>query len=191
MPKNFVNKVDWKRFCQSVPNARCNETTTKKLNRFHARYQIASRFESISAAHYSEKALRGYASGIKLILAFSAAERLGEALGQTVYTWNINDRPLADRLRTMLPSSREVADAHFDRPQMSAKVVAFTQSEDPNVTIAARALRIMMAHGSFTPTGIDALTAKGANTLLKLSNLLLDECANRFNGWLNLHSVRP
>jgi hypothetical protein len=42
-----------------------------------------------------------------------------------------------------------------------------------DVRIPATALRVMAAHGSFTPTGTDSLTKAGAETLQRLSDVLL------------------
>ncbi len=53
-----------------------------------------------------------------------------------------------------------------------------------DVRIPATALRVMVAHGSFTPTGTDSLTKAGADALQRLSDVLLKECERRFGAWL-------
>jgi hypothetical protein len=56
---------------------------------------------------------------------------------------------------------------------------------DDDVRVAATALRVMVAHGSFTPTGTDALTKTGADALQRLSDVLLQQCEQRFASWLH------
>ena len=52
---------------------------------------------------------------------------------------------------------------------------------DIDIRIPATALRVMVAHGSFTPTG----TKAGAEALQRLSDVLLHECERRFGAWLH------
>ena len=56
---------------------------------------------------------------------------------------------------------------------------------DIDIRIPATALRVMVAHGSFTPTGTDSLTKAGAEALQRLSDVLLQECERRFGAWLH------
>lgn len=56
---------------------------------------------------------------------------------------------------------------------------------DDGVQVAATVLRVMVARGSFTPTGADALTKTGADALQQLSGVLLQECERRFGIWLH------
>ena len=56
---------------------------------------------------------------------------------------------------------------------------------DIDIRIPATALRVMVAHGSFTPTGTDSLTKAGAEALQRLSDVLLHECERRFGAWLH------
>jgi hypothetical protein len=56
---------------------------------------------------------------------------------------------------------------------------------DIDVRIPATALRVMVAHGSFTPTGTDSMTKAGAEALQRLSDVLLQECEQRFAHWLH------
>lgn len=65
--------------------------------------------------------------------------------------------------------------------------------KDPNVRVPATALRVMFAHGSFTPTGTDSMTESGTSAVDALSDVLLAQCVQRFNAWLDdrLTSVSP
>lgn len=56
---------------------------------------------------------------------------------------------------------------------------------DDDVRVAATALRVMVTHGSSTPTGTDALTKTGTEALQRLSDALLQQCEQRFASWLH------
>ena len=74
--------VGWKHFCaicRADDESFCSPETRATLNRFYARYQLALKFEAVHAQGYSERAMRGYTAGLRLLVAYSAAELLGEA----------------------------------------------------------------------------------------------------------------
>jgi hypothetical protein len=178
--------ADWKLFCAMCREEKslfCSADTRKKLNRFYARYRLAANFESVHLRGYSDNAQRGYAAGLRLLAAYSAAELLGEALGVNVKFWNILDPSLAKALRKNLGRAHSGAEALFSQTELREKLQIFMNGDD-NVRVAATALRVMVAHGSFTPTGVESLTKRGANALQKLSNALLQNCEWRFHGWL-------
>jgi hypothetical protein len=53
-----------------------NEEVKKTLNRFTYRYRIARAFEGINAPDIGERTVRGYAVGMKLLLAYSAFDEI-------------------------------------------------------------------------------------------------------------------
>ena len=53
-----------------------------------------------------------------------------------------------------------------------------------DVCIAATALRGMVVHGTFTPTGTNSLTKAGADPLQGFSDELFKKSARRFGVWL-------
>ncbi|WP_333709305.1 hypothetical protein [Tepidimonas ignava] len=179
--------VDWKLFCVACRKGGegfCPEATRRQLNRFYARYRLAANFEAVHAHGYSEKALRGYTAGLRLLAAYSAAELLGEAIGSHVTSWNIPDPALAAALRKVLLRPSTDANGLFEQAGLRKKIQLFMDG-DVDVRIPATALRVMVAHGSFTPTGTDSLTKAGAEALQRLSDVLLQECERRFGAWLH------
>ena len=176
----------WKLFCVA-----CREdedllrpaATRRQLNRFYARYRLAVRFDAVHAHGYSEKALRGYAAGLRLMAAYSAAELLGEAVSDKITSWEIPDPTLATALRRVLLRPATNYSDLFSQEGLRKKLQLFMDGES-DVRIAATALRVMVAHGTFTPTGTDSLTKAGANALQRLSDALLKECERRFGAWL-------
>ena len=79
--------------------ARLNRAT---LNRFYARFRLTLKFEAVHAHGYSERAMRGYTAGLRLLVAYSAAELLGEATDEKVVGGEIKDPRLAVALRKLL-----------------------------------------------------------------------------------------
>ena len=111
---------------------------------------------------YSDKALRGYTAGLRLLAAYSAAELLGEAIGSNVTSWKIPDSALAAALRKVLLRPSADSKGLFAQEGLRKKLQLFMD-------------------GSFTPTG----TKAGAEALQRLSDVLLHECERRFGAWLH------
>jgi hypothetical protein len=176
----------WKLFCEACredEDLLCPTVTRRQLNRFYARYRLAVRFDAVHAHGYSEKALRGYAAGLRLMAAYSAAELLGEAIAHKITSWDISDPALATALRRVLFRPATDSSGLFSQEGLRKKLQLFMDGES-DVRIAATALRVMVAHGTFTPTGTDSLTKAGADALQRLSDALLKECERRFGAWL-------
>jgi hypothetical protein len=179
--------VGWKLFCATCREGKdgfCPAATRRQLNRFYARYRLAANFEAVHAHGYSENALRGYTAGLRLLAAYSAAELLGEAIGSNVTSWKIPDSALAAALRKVLLRPSADANGLFAQEGLRKKIQLF-MGGDIDVRIPATALRVMVAHGSFTPTGTDSMTKAGAEALQRLSDVLLQECEQRFAHWLH------
>ena len=179
--------VGWKQFCATCRadgSSFCSPETRTIFNRFYARYRLAAHFEAVHAHGYSEKALRGYTAGLRLLAAYSAAELLGEAIGNNVTSWKIPDSALAAALRKVLLRPSADSKGLFAQEGLRKKLQLFMDG-DIDIRIPATALRVMVAHGSFTPTGTDSLTKAGAEALQRLSDVLLQECERRFGAWLH------
>ncbi|MBX9792825.1 MAG: hypothetical protein K2Y02_00855 [Burkholderiaceae bacterium] len=177
----------WKLFCEACrkdEDLLCPTVTRRQLNRFYARYRLAVRFDAVHAHGYSEKALRGYAAGLRLLAAYSAAELLGEAIAEKITSWEIPDPTLAAALRRALSRPDNDPSSFFSKDGLKKQLRLFMNEESDDIRIAATALRVMVAHGTFTPTGTDSLTKTGADALQRLSDALLKECERRFGAWL-------
>lgn len=179
-----VNLKHWKTFCAAhkANPSLCEAETRARLNRFAARFRLAARFSGLTAEGYSDQALRGYSAGIRLMLAYTAAEQLGAALKAPVTTWELPDPALAARLRQVLRKPNERREL-FTHDTLRERLQTFVSGQTDDIRIAATALRILVAHGGFTPTGADALTHKGAQTIDDLANRLLDACNDRLTAW--------
>jgi hypothetical protein len=94
----------WKEFCDHKrANADfANSDKLSKFNRFRARHRLATKLTGLRAEGLSEQALRGYKAGLRLMLAYSAAEILGSALDKPVTRWEMIQPELAVSLRRIL-----------------------------------------------------------------------------------------
>jgi hypothetical protein len=144
---------------------------------------LAAGFDAVHVHGYSKKALRGYAAGLRLLAAYSAAELLGESIAEKITSWKIPNPTLATALRRLLLRPAKDSSGLFSQEGLRKKLQLFMDGES-DVRIAATALRVMVAHGTFTPTGTDSLTKAGADALQRLSDALLKECERRFEVWL-------
>lgn len=185
--KNNHHLSGWKTFCDSYcqyGDTFCVTRTQASLNRFHARYRLAANFESISIHGYSRAASDGYAASIRLIMAYSAAELLGQTTTPKIHDWTIEQPDdLAKKSRKLLKKAASNANDLFNKG-LTCKLHEFMEGKNDNIRVAMTALRIMISHGSFTPTGTDTMTKTGSKTLLALADCLLEECDNSFTRWL-------
>jgi hypothetical protein len=178
--------VEWKKFCTACRAdgaGFCSSETRATMNRFYARYRLALGFEAVHVRGYSEQALRGYTAGLRLLAAYSASEVLGRATDNEIPNWGIIDPKLATGLRKSLAGATANASGIFANRNLKKRLDPFMEGDD-DVRVAATALRVMVAHGTFTPTGTDSLTKAGAHALQQLSDVLLQQCDQRFNAWL-------
>lgn len=118
-------------------------------------------------------------------MAYSAAELLGLAIGINIINWKIENRSLAGKLRKVLERVDTRKSELFDKNKLKDNLNKYINGETNNVRIAANDLRIMVAHGTFTPTGTDSFKKSGAQAISELSQCLLQECNRQFNQWLD------
>ncbi len=178
--------VGWGQFCGKVraDAAFCEPERLRKFNRFRARFLLASRFRGVVADHYDQNRLDGYSAGIGLLLAYSAAEGLVNALGQRRITWQFADPAIAARLRPLFARARNSGFEVFSDPARRLWLEEFCANRTDDIWGAATALRVLVAHGFFTPTGVDALTKRGVAAIDDLRLLLLVRAELQFNEWL-------
>jgi hypothetical protein len=72
----------------------------------------------------------------------------------------------------------------FKNNKLKENLNKFINGKTTNVRVAATVLRVMFAHGTFTPTGTDTVTKSGSEAIHVLSQCILQESNLRFNRWL-------
>ena len=184
----------YKDFFKSLPKRNSLESIDKALNRFEARYNLASKFHSIEATGITRKTLRGYEVGLRLMLAYTAAELLCVAIDSNVNSLKIENKLLADELRSMLKRYSKSEDPDVAALKDISKVIKqptvinefnlfIEDKKRTNVRIVATVLRIAMAHGPYSPYAFDVNTTSDAATINQLSKKLLLQCQKEFNEW--------
>ena len=175
----------WSAFCRAqrrYGDALCLISELPRLNRFRARYQFARRMTAVVADGYTDRTLRGYAAGLRVQLAANAAELLEPIVGRKFVDWQIVDVKLASELRDILTPLIDSDMETFHSPTLRDELKIF-QTQPSNIRVAATAIRILFAHGSFTPTGTGALNRRGVVALHQLADGVLNACEQHFERW--------
>ena len=177
LPK-FREFTAWLRSQDTPPTA---SSILKKLYRARARYKVARTFRGLRLDRGTDALVRGYSTGVRLFLCYSASEAFGSVFGKHVTSWEIHDVSLQTPLRRIalpLPERNDVFSKAVIRD-----VSAFVGHEHDNLRVVATALRHLVAHGDFTPTGTGMMTKSGANAISRLGDHLLAESERRFAAW--------
>jgi hypothetical protein len=118
---------------------------------------------------------------MRLFLSYSAAEAMGDAVGKHIAAWKIHDELLGTPLRRI---SRHLPEKHAVlSKKVRQSVAAYVGHEHDNACVVATALRHLVAHGEFTPTGAGVMTKSGADAIDRLADLLLGESELQFAAW--------
>lgn len=175
----------WKEFCDKRRHDASffEPSMDRKLNRFRARYLVALNFQSIHIDRAAENLKRGYSVGIRLLLSYTAAEVLGSAIGPRIKSWEIYDPKIVRAIRDICRKYTEDQDAISDK-KLASLLLAFTNGEHDDLRVPSTALRVLIAHGHFAPSGA-VYTKRNADAVYGLSSLLLSESERRFTSWLN------
>jgi hypothetical protein len=175
----------WKEFCELRRSGQtlCDAQTLANLNRFRARFKAAKHFQTVVIDGYSDATTRGYSVGIRLLMCYTAAELLGETIGPKVNSWTILDTSLLAPLRNACGNVHENESVISNRG-LQKKLKEFVDGRDDDLRVVATGLRVMVAHGHFTPSGTKAVTKKTADAIHGLGSHLLVESEKYFNDWL-------
>jgi len=138
-----------------------NEKIKQSLNRFVYRYRIARAFKGISAPEIGKKTIEGYATGMRLMLAYSAFEEISNArralpnirLARGDYV-KIHNKTLAIELSGNKNLELLLLDNHaiYDE-KLKSQIKQLFVGENDNVMCLATGLRNTFAHGVFTAAG--------------------------------------
>ena len=178
-----------------------NVETTKTLNRFQYRYRMARAFEGINAPDVGDRTVRGYAAGMKVLLAYGAFDEIRQVKndlpirplrGEYV---KIFDEKLSSKLRKNLELQRmlEIPSA-VSNAALKRDIKSFFNTENNDVMCIATGLRNAFAHGVFTAAGAGLTTKKRQLEINELANCLLDrtdsialECVEQLERDLRLY----
>jgi hypothetical protein len=194
LPSAFERVKEIKKLIQNVE-------TTKTLNRFQYRYRMARAFEGINAPDVGDRTVRGYAAGMKVLLAYGAFDEIRQVKndlpirplrGEYV---KIFDEKLAGKLRKNLELQRMLAiPSAVSNAALKRDIKSFFDAENNDVMCIATGLRNAFAHGVFTAAGAGLTTKKRQLEITELANCLLDrtdsiamECVEQLERDLRLY----
>ena len=159
-----------------------NEEIKKTLNRFTYRYRIARAFVGINAPDIGERTVRGYAVGMKLLLAYSAFDEIrltrnafpklrpnrGEYT-KIVHTNLANKLRQNEELENLLKNASAVKNE-----SLKNDIELFYKNKNDDVMCIATGLRNAFAHGVFTAAGAGLTTKSKQKQVDELTNAVLD-----------------
>ena len=179
----------WKEFCDLVKTGK-TDGVPGPLNVFNARYECAVRFQSCHfEPSYSEPTALAYASGIKLLLSYSAAEALWRALGNQGNgingdDWKLEDRRLASSLQTICSQLIEKSQIFCLNSKLVERLKDAMSPNGNNIFPILRALRHSFAHGHFTAWGQKESPEGAAELITLVSEWLLADLDQRFSAYV-------
>ena len=131
------------------------ERAVSRLYRAHARLRVAKLFDGIRMRGASTALAKGYSAGIRLLLAYSAAETMGGAVGRHVTTWTIRNAAIVGTMRRISADLKDWPIGLNDH--LKEQLADFVREHNDNVRIPATALRHLMTHGHFATSGQNGL----------------------------------
>jgi hypothetical protein len=178
-----------------------DKATTTTLNRFQYRYRMARAFEGINAPDVGERTVKGYAAGMKILLAYGAFDEIRLVKNSLSirppkgeYT-KIFDERLADKLRKNIELKEMLGiPSAVSNLALKRQIEAFFNDENNDVMCIITGLRNAFAHGVFTAAGAGLTTKKRQLEIDELTNCLLDktdsiamECVVQLEHDLKIH----
>lgn len=157
------------------------EQAVSRLYRAHARLRVAKRFDGIRLLGLSTRLVNGYSAGVHLLLSYSAAESMGNAIGRHVTTWSIRNPEIVVPLRRISAELKEWPIGLKDN--VKKQLAEFVLEQNDNIRVPATALRHLMAHGHFAPAGKIALDKRDVKAVKTLSRDLIAETERKFAIW--------
>ena len=170
------------------------------FNIFVARYRFANVFNGITTSpenEYEEKTLRGYVAGMRLFLAYNALELAANICAnkktkEEKEAWYAAMKIDGKDYPELLKNARDFLgrkkgkDANGKERKTFDKMLkaglgrefakyfrAFFNKENDDLSVFAQAVRIMFAHGYFTPSSSDLGTKANAELFQKLADIVL------------------
>lgn len=161
------------------------------VNRFAARYRMASKLESVHFSGFSDATSAGYTEGLRVALAYSALESL-EAVASS-------DRRRPEKVLTVVSPAlssafrstqcarlREQLDQRLDGKDLPRRLRDLTQDLNvEDVRPVAEGLRNLVVHGLFTPEGSGFSRSVAIRTFIAaLAREVTASTDRHFSSWL-------
>ena len=165
------------------------EIETVSINRFVARYRLASSFKSMEFEGYKDATVSAYNTIFQLFLSYLALDILFKGAKQnkqvakykkSIYSIKIKDEQLARRLKLNTAFIEMLITNTFNESLKEELVRFQTDPSKTNMMCIARGCRHLTAHGEMSAAGSTAVNKKSADDLRMLSDLVLVAADNAF-----------
>ena len=134
-PKALPGWKKWTDFVRAQSINDSSQSFNPKLNRANARFAMAVGFCGLNLEGFTEKSRLGYEAVLRLLLTYTAAEALADALGERVTQWRINDEKLASQIRPLFHAPPEPAES-YDPEILSLRPVIMTLRDSTRTPLA-------------------------------------------------------
>jgi hypothetical protein len=158
-----------------------NLPNSKFASLFYARFALAHGFTAIQVTDFSERAIKGYSTLIKLQLAYSAFDTLMSVLDEykkyvrlpsDPYKHSLKRTILANQFRSN-PTLINLLERHTER-KLKPRINLFNQGFSDDVLPIAMAIRHLTAHGIMSVGGGELELKTNRDKIDVLSKLLID-----------------
>lgn len=176
----------WRQWRQLVDEGKYENH--QALNRFAARFRMASGMRSVAYPGMGRVTAEGYSVSLRVALAYTALEAWERAMDIAKHTV-INDQELAEdfrgpdlgRLREHLLTA--------SRSGLLSRVTLVVEADDvSDVRPLSEAVRNVVFHGDFTPGGAGLTRSAAARVWTwNLSQVVLDTVERDFEAWVSRH----
>jgi hypothetical protein len=170
---------EWSEYCKKIKSQ--GDKIDSLWAQFAARYRAAQSFQSVFFMQLSEKVSDGYSSGMHLLLSYSAFELCCKASGvkpdkHTVGIFSGNEQKALKNIRRLYAPGSEsykLFNHELTNRYLFEAVDNFIKGESDNIQPVCAAVRHLIAHGHWTPTGSSTLTVAARTALEDMARSLL------------------
>ncbi|MGB2923671.1 MAG: hypothetical protein WBB82_00040 [Limnothrix sp.] len=177
----------WKRFCEwnrVNKKALPSHIDLPEINRFAARYRLASGFESLNVKGFrQELTIKGYGATLKVFLAYTALEQLHKASKSKRHLHEHFGKvqpDLAVKLRET-PSILTFLSEQLESRMLRQKLQEFVEEKHDVCLYVATALRHAFSHGFLSVHANNTTPQQTIMFCENLSNMLIDLADREFS----------
>jgi hypothetical protein len=170
---------DWSEYCRLRKES--GQNIEPAWAQFAARYRAAQAFQSVFFMQLSEKATIGYSVGMHLLLSYTAFELGCTASGanpnkRVVLIFAREEEKALKNIRRMYGFESEsytLCKRNLTSSQLLDSINEFITGKHNNLQPICAAVRHLIAHGYWTPTGSNTLKAAARDAIENMTRSLL------------------
>ena len=170
---------EWSEYCKFRKSN--HQEIEPVWGQFASRYRIAQAFQRVEFMQLSEKVSLGYSAGMSLLLSYSAFEMACKAINsnpnqQTVSIFARDKIKALKVIRKLYGKTTESYDLFkhsLTNDKLLKNIDDFIEVRHDNIQPLCAAVRHLIAHGHWTPTGSDVLSTSAREALENMARSLL------------------